>query len=60
MNAVALPKDAALMYDFDSPSEIEAVLYTAMIPTQPSNRGDLRYQVTIDDQEPVVISLKTP
>jgi hypothetical protein len=60
MNAVALPKDAALMYDFDSPSEGEAVLYTAMIPTQPSNRGDLRYQVTIDDQEPVVISLKTP
>ena len=60
MNAVALPKDAALMYDFDSPSEGEAVLYTAMLPTQPSNRGDLRYQVTIDDQKPVVISLKTP
>ena len=49
MDAVALPKDAALMYDFDSPSEGEAVLYTAMIPTQPSNRGDLRYQVTIDE-----------
>lgn len=60
MNAVALPKDAALMYDFDSPSEGEAVLYTAMIPTQPSNRGDLRYQVQLDNQKPVVISLKTP
>ena len=60
MNAVALPKDASLVYEFDSPSEGEAILYTAMIPTQPSNRGDLRYQVTLDNQEPVVISLKTP
>lgn len=60
MNAVALPKDASLVYEFDSPSEGEAILYTAMIPTQPSNRGDLRYQVTLDNQEPVVISLNTP
>ncbi|MBQ7662219.1 MAG: glycosyl hydrolase 115 family protein [Prevotella sp.] len=36
----------------------EVILYTAMIPTQPNDKGDLRYQVTIDDQEPVVISLK--
>ena len=36
----------------------EVILYTAMIPTQPNDRGDLRYQVTIDDQQPVVISLK--
>ena len=34
------------------------MLYTAMIPTQPNDKGDLRYQVTLDDQEPVVISLK--
>ena len=29
-----------------------------MIPTQPNDKGDLRYQVTLDDQTPVVISLK--
>ena len=29
-----------------------------MIPTQPNDKGDLRYQVTLDDQQPVVISLK--
>jgi hypothetical protein len=29
-----------------------------MIPTQPSDKGDLRYEVTLDNQEPVVISLK--
>ena len=29
-----------------------------MIPTQPNDKGDLRYSVQIDDQQPVVISLK--
>ena len=29
-----------------------------MIPTQPNDKGDLRYQVTLDNQPPVVISLK--
>ena len=48
------------MYEFDSPQEGDAVLYTAMIPTQPSDRGDLRYQVSLDNMPPVVISLKTP
>jgi hypothetical protein len=60
MNAVAIPKDAELTYEFESPQEGEAVLYTAMIPTQPSDRGDLRYSVRMDDQQPVVISLKEP
>ena len=60
MNAVSLPKDATLAYEFDSPQEGNAILLTAMIPTQPNDRGDLRYQVAVDDQKPVVISLKTP
>ena len=60
MNAVPLSKGATLMYEFDSPQDGDAVLYTAMIPTQPSDRGDLRYQVSLDSQPPVVISLKTP
>ena len=60
MNAVPISKGAELTYEFDSPQEGEAVLYTAMIPTQPSDRGDLRYQVQLDDQQPVVISLKEP
>ena len=29
-----------------------------MIPTQPTDKGDLRYEVTLDDLEPIVISLK--
>ena len=60
MQAVSLPKGGELVYEFDSPIEGDAVLRTAMIPTQPSDKGDLRYEVRIDDQAPVVISLKEP
>ena len=58
MNAVAIPKGGELVYEFETEMEGEAVLYTAMIPTQPNDKGDLRYQVQLDNQEPVVISLK--
>ena len=63
MQAVALKKGNTLTYEFDSPQEGDAVLYTAMIPTQPSDRGDLRYVVCIDDTDDMkcdTISLKTP
>ena len=63
MQAVALSKGNTLMYEFDSPQEGDAVLYTAMIPTQPSDRGDLRYLVSLDDTAHAkcdTISLKTP
>ena len=64
MNAVAIPKGCELIYEFRSPLSLEgqgeALLYTAMIPTQPNDRGDLRYQVTLDNQAPVTISLKEP
>ena len=58
MNAVAIPKGGELTYQFDTNQEGDAILYTAMIPTQPNDKGDLRYQIQIDDQPPVVISLK--
>ena len=58
MNAVSIPKGGELTYEFDTQQEGDAILYTAMIPTQPNDKGDLRYQVTLDNQEPVVISLK--
>ena len=63
MQAVSLPKGATLMYEFTVPAECDALLYTALIPTQPSDRGDLRYSVSIDDQDymkPDTISLKEP
>ena len=62
MQAVSLPKGVELIYEFETPLQLEgageAVLYTAMIPTQPSDKGDLRYSVQLDETAPVVISLK--
>ena len=58
MNAVSIPKGGELVYHFTTQKEGDATLYTAMIPTQPNDKGDLRYQVTLDNQAPVVISLK--
>ena len=58
MNAVAIPKGGELTFTFTTEQEGDATLYTAMIPTQPNDRGDLRYQVTFDNMPPVTISLK--
>ena len=58
MNAVAIPKGGELTFTFTTEQEGDATLFTAMIPTQPNDRGDLRYQVQIDNEVPVVISLK--
>ena len=59
MKAVQLPKGASLTYNFYAkPGSV--VLYTAMIPTQASDKGDIRYSVSVDGGEPVVISLKEP
>ena len=64
MNAVSVPKGGEVEYEFlvreefQIPDDGEAVLYTAMIPTQPNDKGDLRYSVQIDDQPAIVISLK--
>lgn len=58
MNAVALPKDGTLTYEFTAEREGKAVLRTAMIPTQPNDEGDLRYSVSIDGGTPKVYTLK--
>ena len=58
MHAVPLPKGGELTYRFTTAREGEAILYTAMIPTQPNDKGDLRYSVSIDGGKPMVISLK--
>lgn len=58
MNAVAMPKDGTLTYEFTAEREGKAVLRTAMIPTQPNDDGDLRYSVSIDGGEPKVYTLK--
>jgi hypothetical protein len=58
MNAVAIPKGGELTFRFNVEKEGNATLLTAMIPTQPYDKGDLRYAVQMDDAAPVIISLK--
>ncbi len=60
MNAVSLPKDASVTYGFTTEREGEAVLRVAVIPTQPNDKGDLRFSVSVDGAKPTVFSLKEP
>ena len=60
MHAVAMPKDGQLTYEIEIAAEDDYTLQTALIPTQPNDDGDLRYSVTIDNEQPVVYSLKEP
>lgn len=58
MLAVPLPKGASVSYEFESLQEGEATLTSALIPTQPNDKGDIRFSVSIDGGTPIVISLK--
>ena len=60
MQAVALPKGAALTYTFSIADDDDYVLTTAVIPTHPVDNGDVRYTVSIDGQQPLTYSLKEP
>ena len=60
MKAVRLPKGQSLTYSFCCAEEGEALLRLALIPTQPSDRGDLRFSVCLDGGKPHTFSLKEP
>lgn len=56
--AVPLPKGTSVTYTFNSETEGEALLHTAVIPTHPNNKGDIRFSVKIDNELPQVCSFK--
>ena len=58
MNAVSLPQGSSLTFEFDCPWEGEAVLSTAVIPTQPNDKGDIRFSVSIDGEKPQIFSFR--
>ena len=60
MNAVRLPKGKTVTYTFECQKQGEALLRLALIPTQPNDKGDLRFSVSIDGGEPQTFSLKEP
>ncbi len=58
MRATVLPEGAEVVYAFDSAWEGDAVLRTAVIPTQPNDRGDIRFAIRIDDGEEHMFSFR--
>jgi hypothetical protein len=58
MNAVPLPKGETLTYEFETEREGDAVLRTAVIPTQPNDKGDIRFSVQIDSEQPQIVSFR--
>ncbi len=60
MRAVALERGSSVSYRFRVAAEGDAVLHTALVPTQPSDTGDLRYEVSLDGAAPTVHSLREP
>lgn len=58
MNAVSLPQGSSLTFEFDCEWEGEAVLSTAVIPTQPNDKGDIRFSVSIDGEKPQICSFR--
>ncbi|HBO05325.1 MULTISPECIES: glycosyl hydrolase 115 family protein [Bacteroides] len=58
MNAVSLPQGSSLTFEFDCEWEGEAILSTAVIPTQPNDKGDIRFCVSIDGEKPQICSFR--
>lgn len=58
MNAVALPMNGTLTYNFNTEKGGDALLYIAVIPTQPNDKGDIRFSVSIDGGIPQVCSFR--
>ena len=58
MAAVSLPNGGTLTYDFDCKYSGDATLYVAVIPTQPNDKGNIRFSVSIDGGRPTVVSFR--
>ena len=60
MKAVSLPKGSSLTYKFNTVKRGEARFRVAVIPTQATDHGGIRFAVSIDGGEKRVFSLSEP
>ncbi len=60
MHAVTLPQGDSLRYEFSVAGDTTALLRIALIPTQPNDKGHLRFSVSIDGGKATVFDLKEP
>lgn len=57
MKAVALPKDAELVYNFDVKKRMDALLYIAAIPTHSLDGGNVSFSVQLDKLTPMTFNI---
>lgn len=52
-------KENAITYKIYTSSKGNAIIRTYMIPNHPVNGNDIRYAISVDDEEPQIVSFKT-
>lgn len=57
MNAVAIDKNASLSYTFDVENGGDALLYVALIPVCGADGEQLRFSVSVDNNEPMEVEM---
>jgi hypothetical protein len=60
MQAIALPKNGTITYELEIENDGDYELTTELIPTHPTDSGDLRFSIGIDGATPEIFSLKEP
>ena len=60
MKAISMQKGGIATYRFNVEETGHYIIRTALVPTHPSDDGDLRFSVNVDTQEPTTYSLKEP
>lgn len=58
LGAIELPAGGSIDYSFDLPEETTVAITTALIPTQPVDGGDLRIAVSVDGNDPQIVSIR--
>lgn len=61
MNAISLEKgkDNFIEFDIYTESNGDAIINTHFIPNHPTTNSDIRYAISVDNQTPQIVSLKT-
>lgn len=58
VNALPIPMDEEAVYEFDLDTDSDLRLLIALIPTHPLDGGDIRVSISVDDNEPMVVSYR--
>lgn len=59
MSALRIPAGGMALYEIETPATGEALMRVALIPIHPLGGGAQRYAVSIDGEEPQIVSVKT-